>query len=484
MITQEITLTDIHAIADYIYEIPQKFRSDMRVPARIFADKFLLDAIVKDRSLWQLINVTTLPGIVGRALAMPDIHQGYGFPIGGVAAVSLADGVISPGGIGYDINCGIRLMGTPLTIGEIRSKIDVLATALFNAVPSGAGVGGKHTFKGGQLEALLAQGAPYLLKQGYGEPLDLTHCEEGGCLSAADADKVSDHAKKRAIDQIGTLGAGNHFLEIQYVEEIIDEAVARSFGLFAGQVVIMIHCGSRGLGHQVCTDYVRTMVSKLDSWHITLPDRELACAPFYSEQGQDYFKAMAAAANFAWANRHMIGHRIRQAVQALFDKKTNVWTMYDVSHNIGKIEEHVIDGKKQQVLVHRKGATRAFGAHHPAVATTYQEVGQPVFIPGTMGTSSYVLVGTQRAMELSLGSTCHGAGRAWSRTHAQQALSGLQVRKELEKKGIIIRCRSDNELSQEAPSAYKDVDNVVNVVHEVGIATKVVRLKPVAVIKG
>lgn len=484
MADQTVRLDDLIPISENLFEIAQTFRSDMRVPARVFANKELLEDIVQDKSLWQLINVTTLPGIQSYALAMPDIHQGYGFPIGGVAAMDIETGVISPGGIGYDINCGMRLMATNLRAPDIAPHIDELATQLFNTIPSGMGRGGQHEYTGTQIDAILKNGAAHMLKLGFGTQHDLIMCEEHGCLSGAEPEYVSLEAKKRGSDQIGTLGSGNHFLEVQRVETVLDEDIAKKFGLFKDQIVILIHCGSRGLGHQICTDYVRIMVPKIGSWGISLPDRELACAPFKSEEGQRYFKAMACAANFAWANRHVIGHNVRSVIQKLFGMATNVQTVYDVSHNIGKIETHTIANKQKSVLVHRKGATRAFGPKSADLPEIYQTTGQPVLIPGTMGTASYVLAGTQEAMSLSFGSTCHGAGRRLSRIAATKKIQDAALRKQLEQQGITIRTRSDRGLAEEAPFAYKDIDNVVNTVSSAGIAKKIVRLLPIAVIKG
>lgn len=484
MAQKPIGIQDLIPISDNIYEIAKSFRADMRVPARVFASKELLTDILKDNALEQLINVCTLPGIVAHALAMPDIHQGYGFPIGGVAAIDPEIGVISPGGIGYDINCGMRFMTTPLHVSEIKKDIPTLAHTLFKKIPSGVGTAGALQYTGKDLDEILTHGAPHIQKNGFGSQEDILMCEEHGCLKHANPDYVSKEAKKRGSDQIGTLGSGNHFLELQCVETIFEPEIAKIFGLFQDQLVIMIHCGSRGLGHQVCTDYVHTMVPKIAAWGITIPDRELACAPFRSTEGQQYFMAMACAANFAWANRHVIGHLVRQSVHELFGKSVPVHTLYDVSHNIGKLEWHAINTKEKLVLVHRKGATRAFGPGHPDLVPCYQKTGQPVLIPGTMGTASYVLAGTTRAMEVSLGSSCHGAGRKLSRSAALKTISGPQLRKKLESQGITICCPSNKGLAEEAPIAYKNVDNVVNVVSNAGIAQKVVRLTPIAVIKG
>ncbi|MBI2775163.1 RtcB family protein [Candidatus Dependentiae bacterium] len=482
---EKITQADLIKIEKYLYEIPRTFRSDMRVPARIFATEKMLKDIGIDRSLWQLVNVATLPGIVNYALAMPDIHEGYGFPIGGVAATAIDHGgVISPGGIGYDINCGVRLLASNVTAKEIAQDLERLATALFNAVPSGVGRGGNVVMKGKDLNNVLARGAPFMLEKGFGEPADIEYCEERGCMSGANPDLVSDKAKERGADQLGTLGSGNHFLEVQKVDEILDPETAQIFGLRKDQVTVMIHCGSRGLGHQTCTDYVRQFMPLLPKWNIQLPDKELVCAPFKSPEGQEYFAAMQASANFAWANRHLIGHWVRQAWQEVLGDNAHLNLVYDVSHNMGKKEKHEVDGSMLDLLVHRKGATRSFGAERSEVPVKYRAVGQPVLIPGTMGTASYVLVGTNKGMELSFGSSCHGAGRKMSRFAAKKSVRGSALRGQLESKGIIVRCDSDVGLAEEAPSAYKDVEEVVNVVHDAGIAKKVARLVPIAVIKG
>ena len=482
---QEIPIEVLQEVSKHIYEIPKSYRKDMRVPARIVISKKMINDVAKDQSLWQLVNVASLPGIVKCAWAMPDIHQGYGFPIGGVAAVDLSkNGVISPGGIGYDINCGVRLLSLPISSKEIKPKLGHLADLIFDAVPSGVGRGGKFVFKGSDIDAILRNGPKELVNRGYGNEQDLICCEEGGCMQSADTRFISQRAKDRGADQVGTLGAGNHFLEVQVVDEIFDKKAAECFGLEQGKVCIMIHCGSRGLGHQTCSDYVRSMVGKYEQWGIVLPDRELACAPFDSKEGKEYFSAMSAAANFAWANRHMIGHQIRQSCKKVFGESFVVKTVYDVSHNIGKVEDHCIDGKNYNLLVHRKGATRAFGPNHKEVCKKYRSVGQPVLIPGTMGTCSYVLAGTEQAMNLTFGSTCHGAGRKMSRASARKQVSGETIKYQLEKRGILIRSDSNKGLAEEAPLAYKNVDNVVQVIHETNIAHKVAKLKPLAVIKG
>lgn len=480
-----ITRDNLIKIDEVTFEIPVSYRSDMKVPARVLCSESMLEDILHDRSLEQLVNVATLPGIQQYAFAMPDIHQGYGFPIGGVAGMSIDQGgVISPGGIGYDINCGVRLLASSMTAQELQPYMEKIATALFDAVPSGVGRGGKMKLSSGELDNILAEGAKRMVELGYGDVQDLGFCEELGSMSGADPDLVSEHAKKRGADQLGTLGSGNHFLEVQKVEQIYDSQAAQAYGLFPDQVVVMIHCGSRGLGHQTCTDYVRSMMQTADQWGYVLPDRELVCAPFNSKQGQDYFAAMIAAANFAWANRHLIGHWVREAFASVVGNKISLSLLYDVSHNIGKKERHTINGTAMDLIMHRKGATRAFGPGREEIPVRYRSVGQPVLIPGTMGTSSYVLAGTEQGMDITLGSSCHGAGRRMSRTKAKHSVRGSTLRQELERRGIIVRCDSDAGLAEEAPIAYKDVDDVVNVVETAQVARKVAQLKPLAVIKG
>lgn len=480
-----ITLGDLIKLNNVLFEVPTTYRSDMRVPAHIFVNQLMLEDILEDKSIQQAVNVSTLPGIKKYALAMPDIHQGYGFPIGGVAALAIDQGgVISPGGIGYDINCGVRLVAADITADDIKPFLDSLATELFHVVPSGVGRGGKIKLSDSELNKVLMRGAHYMLESGYGIEGDITHCEEEGQMKEADSDAVSDKAKNRGSDQIGTLGSGNHFLEVQKVAEIYDENIASNFGLYQNMVTVMIHCGSRGLGHQTCTDYVRQMLPKLESWGIVLPDRELACAPFNSHEGRQYYSAMCASANFAWANRHVIGHWVRESFKKVIGPNINLRTIYDLSHNIGKKEKHMVNGKELNLIVHRKGATRAFGPGRPEVPPLYRSFGHPVLIPGTMGTSSYVLVGTEKGMENSFGSCCHGAGRRLSRIKAKKMVRGSVLRQELEAQGIIIRCESNAGLAEEAPIAYKDVDNVVQVVQQAGLAKIVARLTPIAVIKG
>ncbi|MCL5958438.1 MAG: RtcB family protein [Chloroflexi bacterium] len=454
----------------------------MRVPARIFASEKMLNEVFRDRSLGQLINVSTLPGILKAALVMPDVHEGYGFPIGGVAALSYPDGVISPGGIGYDINCGVRLLRSNLTFDDVNHHQGLLARRLFQEIPSGVGQGGILKLSDRQLDGVLTRGALWMVEQGYGRTEDLSHLESGGRLENADHHVVSDHAKQRGKDQLGTIGAGNHFVEVDQVVEIFDGHKASSFGLSLNRMVVLIHCGSRGLGHQVATDYIRVMLNSLSKYDITLPDRELACAPLSSQEGTDYFNAMAAAANFAWANRQLITWEVRNVWQELFSESLTI--LYDVAHNIAKIEEHDIDGKVSKVIVHRKGATRAFGPSHPELILEFQETGQPVIIPGSMGTASYVLAGTPEGMKESFGSSCHGAGRRMSRHQAKRQISGKTLKTNLEEQGVFIQAGSIKGLAEEAPLAYKDIHDVIDVVTEAGIAKKVVRLEPVVVIKG
>lgn len=466
------------------WEIQQTYNPLMRVPARVFATAEMLEAVFNDRSLDQLVNVASLPGILGHALAMPDAHEGYGFPIGGVAAMKYPHGVISPGGIGYDINCGVRLLASDLTYAHVKQQLASLTREIYHWVPSGVGRGGSLRLSDAELDEVLNRGVPWMLEKGYALPEDLSCIESGGHLANANAALVSDHAKKRGFDQLGTIGAGNHFAEVDVVDQIFDEDAARAFGLYKDQMVVLIHTGSRGLGHQVATDYIRRMMPVMPTYGISVPDRELVCVPFSSPEGQDYFNAMAAAANFAWSNRQMISWEVRQAWQKEFGKEHMLRLVYDVAHNIAKVEEHEIAGHLQRVIMHRKGATRAFGPGHPELAMNYRESGQPVLIPGSMGTASYVLAGTARGMKESFGSCCHGAGRRLSRQAAKRQIHGRTLRDELLAKGIHIQTGSVSGLAEEAPAAYKDIDEVVRVVHEAGIAKIVARLRPCAVIKG
>ncbi|MGB9847995.1 MAG: RtcB family protein [Minisyncoccia bacterium] len=474
---------DFVKINDFLWEIPKGWRDDMRVSARVYASEKLLEESMRDRSLHQLINVATLPGIVNYSLAMPDIHEGYGFPIGGVAAIKADEGVISPGGVGYDINCGMRILLSDYSKEEIEPYLDKLATAIAKVVPSGLGKGHDVGISLSSLDRVLNGGAKKLVEDGYGEKEDIEFCEAGGCLEFADAKMVSNKAKNRGQDQLGTLGSGNHFLEILRVAEIFDEKISQTMGLFLNQIVVMIHTGSRGLGHQVATDYIQQMMKLMKKYNFSVPDRELVCAPFKSDEGQNYFSAMSAAANFAWANRQMITFYIREAWKKILGKDKKLRILYDVAHNIAKLEEYEIEGKKQKVLVHRKGSTRAFPPFHPEIPLKYQSIGQPVLIPGSMGTASYVLVGTEKSLE-SFYSTCHGAGRRMSRMAAVKTLSPKEIVKYLENKGILVKCESLKGLAEEAPEAYKDINEVVNVVHQSNLSLKVAKLLPLAVIKG
>jgi tRNA-splicing ligase RtcB (3'-phosphate/5'-hydroxy nucleic acid ligase) len=471
-------------IDDTLWEIPADAREDMRVPARVFADEDLLEAILTDRSLEQLQNVATLPGIVEAAIAMPDIHQGYGFPVGGLAATAAPDGVVSPGGVGYDINCGVRLLATPFAHGEIDDRTrGALVEAIARRVPTGAGKGGPLALRGRELDEVLEQGPRWLVEhRNVGTAEDVAATESEGRLDGADPAQVSPRARERGSDQLGTVGSGNHFIEVQRVEEVLDRDAAERFGLRRGQVTVLIHSGSRGLGHQVCTDYVRRMDAALSRHGITLPDRQLSCAPLDSAEGRAYLAAMAAAANFAWANRHAIAHRVREAIGRVLGASVADETrqVYDVAHNVAKVELH----GGRELCVHRKGATRAFPAGSPEIPDAYRAVGQPVFVPGSMGTGSYVLVGRPAAMKLSFGTTCHGAGRCMSRTAARKRIGGAELRRELEQQGIVVSCPSNKGLAEEAPFAYKDVDKVVSVVEVVGLAARVARLRPLGVVKG
>jgi tRNA-splicing ligase RtcB len=466
-------------IDETTWEIPASARGDMRVPARIFADEEILDEIAGDLSLDQLQNVATLPGVVEAAIAMPDIHQGYGFPVGGVAATELPDGVVSPGGVGYDINCGVRLLALPLSERELGDRRERLVHEISRSVPAGAGKQGGIDLGADQLDAVLRDG-PRALRDV--RPDDVERTESEGRLDGADPAAVSGRARRRGHDQLGTMGSGNHFVELQVVERVLDPEAADVFGLEEGQLTVLIHSGSRGLGHQVCTDYVKLMDARLASYRIHLPDRQLACAPASSPEGRRYLGAMAAAANFAWANRQAIADGVRRAIRTVLggDTAHRTTQVYDVAHNVAKVETH----GGATVCVHRKGATRAFPAGSEDIPAAYRGVGQPVFIPGSMGTSSFVLAGEPAAMERSFGTTCHGAGRRLSRTAARKRIGGAELRRELESRGIVVRCPSPKGLAEEAPFAYKDVDRVVGVVERAGLARRVARLAPIGVVKG
>lgn len=456
-------------IDNWLREIPKTYRDDMRVPARIYvSDKMWED--IEEEALVQLVNSATLPGIVKYAIAMPDIHVGYGPPIGSIGAMKLPDGVISPGFIGYDENCSVRILKSEYKEEEIKPYLDKLATEMQEEVPSGLGKGRKIKLSIEQIDKILEGGVPYLVEQGYGNKEDVENCEEEGKMKQADASAVSQKAKIRGRDQVGTLGSGNHFCSIERIDEIYDEKVAEVFGLFKNQVVVMVHTGSRGLGHQNCTDYLKIIMKALPKYNIKLPDKELACVPFSSSEGQRFFKAMSAVCNFAWSNRHMISYYIRKAWERTLGEKVNLKLLYDVAHNIAKIEKHEVDGKEIELIVHRKGAIRAFPE-------------QPVIVPGTMGTASYIMTGTEKAKE-SFFSVTHGAGRAMSRHAAIRALSGQEVINQLKAKGILVKCYSMRGIAEEAPQAYKNIDEVVEIVHQAGLSKKVARLKPLAVIKG
>ncbi len=474
----------LEKIDDYRWRIRRDARRGMRTDVRVYASKSILDKIAKDASLEQAANVATLPGIVGSSLAMPDIHQGYGFPIGGVCATDMAGGVVSPGGVGFDINCGVRLVRANLSEAEVRPKLRELIDQIFRDVPCGTGGSGFVKISAKELDQLLVEGAGWMVRHGYGEPRDAEHAEAGGALADAGPGQVSARAKERGRPQLGTLGSGNHFLEVQYVDRIADEEAARAMGLSQGQVVVLIHSGSRGLGHQVCTDSLRDMGPAMKKYGIEVPDRQLACVPIESKEGQAYLSAMRGAANFAWANRQGITHFLRGAFQRIFGAATRLDLVYDVCHNIAKHERHEIDGKRRDVLVHRKGATRAFPPGHPEVTPAYRQVGQPVFIPGSMGTASWVLAGQQGSMLETFGTTCHGAGRLLSRSAAKKGRDLRSVLQSLEDAGIYVRSETKKGILEEIPEAYKDVDEVIEVVHNAGLAKKVARLRPMGVIKG
>lgn len=475
-------------IDDYRWKIPENYKTGMRVPGLIYASKEMLESMREEQTPEQVANVAFLPGIVGYSLAMPDIHWGYGFPIGGVAAMDIKDGVISPGGVGYDINCGVRLLRTSLSEAEVRPRITELINELFLNVPSGLGSEGKIKVSQKEMNRLMVEGARWAVKRGLGFEEDLDVTEEGGCLGGADPDKISDKAAKRGTPQAGTLGSGNHFLEVQVVKEIFDSHIANIMGITEiGQILVLIHTGSRGFGHQVCTDHLRVMEQAVSKYGIKLPDRQLACAPIGSPEGQDYLGAMACAANYAWTNRQCIAHWVRESFSKIFGKspeKLGMRQIYDVAHNIAKIEEHTIDGRKVKVCVHRKGATRAFPAGHKDIPRRYKEIGQPVLVPGDMGRCSFIAVGTERAMKESFGSTCHGAGRVLSRGAAKRSIRGADVIRELESRGIVVKTENVSALAEEASQAYKDVTEVINVVHQAGISSKVAMAIPMGVIKG
>lgn len=467
-------------------EVPIGYKAGMRTNGIIYVDE-TLEKELEVHSIDQVANVATLPGIVGSSLAMPDIHTGYGFTIGGVAAFDLKDGVVSPGGVGYDINCGVRLLRSNLYRDDIRNQIKDIVNALYKDIPTGVGSKGKLRLNAAEHKKVLLKGARWVVEQGFGDKEDLAHTESAGCIEGADPDMVSDKAYERGSAQLGTLGAGNHFAEIQYVDEIYDEKSAAVMGLFKDQITVMIHTGSRGFGHQVCTDFLEVMQKAVRKYGIELPDRELACAPFNSPEAGDYMGAMKAAANYAWANRQLITYWVKESfinVLGTGPKSIGMSLVYDVAHNIAKVEEHIVDGKKRKLIVHRKGATRAFPPGHPELPEVYKHIGQPVIIPGDMGRASFVLTGTDRGMQESFGSTCHGAGRAMSRHQAMKKAKGRAIWREMEDRGIVVRATGRSTLAEEMPEAYKDISAVVNVVHNAGLSKKVVRLRPLGVIKG
>jgi tRNA-splicing ligase RtcB len=476
----------LRQVDEYRWEIPREGK--MRTRGLIYASQEMLPKIRDDKSLEQVANVAMLPGIEGASLAMPDIHWGYGFPIGGVAAFNLEEGIVSPGGVGYDINCGVRLLRTNLERSDIEKDMETLVNTFFSNIPSGVGSRRKDLkLSMPTLKQVLRYGAGWAVKNGFGHADDLAHIEAGGQIEGADPDMVSQFALDRGKDQLGTLGSGNHFVEVGYVAEIFDDKLAAALGLHKGQITVIVHTGSRGLGHQVCDDYIKVMLKASDKYGIWLPDRQLCSAPITSREGQQYLAAMAAAANFAFANRQMITHWVRESFEQVFKmgpKKLGLELVYDVAHNIAKIETHLINGKEKKVCVHRKGATRAYPPGHPETPAAYKETGQPVLIPGDMGRYSFVLVGTQKAMEETFGSTCHGAGREMSRHAALKVAKGRDIVRELAKKGIVVRGAGRGTVDEEISEAYKDVEGVVNVTHGAGISRKVAKLRPLGVIKG
>jgi tRNA-splicing ligase RtcB len=481
-------MVSLKKLEDVVWEIPTSYKKGMRVPARVYADEYLLQKMQSDLTLEQAANVAMLPGIYKYSIVLPDGHQGYGFPIGGVAAFDAEEGVLSPGGVGYDINCGVRILRTDLKYEDVKDKLTELAELLFRYIPSGLGSRGRISLSKGELDRVLAEGVEWAVEKGYGWSEDPEFIEERGSMEGADPSKVSDTAKERGREQLGTLGSGNHFLEIQVVDKIYDPKAAAVMGITeVGQVTVMIHTGSRGLGHQVCSDYLRIMEVAVRRYNMPLPDRELVSVPAKSREAEDYFAAMKAAANFAWTNRQLITHWTREVFSKVLGRSADdlgMHIVYDVAHNIAKLEEHTIDGGRKLVYVHRKGATRAFPPGHSLVPSKYKGIGQPVLIPGSMGTSSYILVGTNKAMEISFGSAPHGAGRVLSREEAKRRYRGSEIKSSLESRGIVVRAASMAVVAEEAPSAYKDVDRVADVADRAGMAKKVVRFVPISVVKG
>ncbi|MBU0504131.1 MAG: RtcB family protein [Candidatus Omnitrophota bacterium] len=478
----------LEKIDDFRWRIPKSYKPGMRVPGMVYADEKLLKDIKKDKALEQIANVAFLPGIVNASLAMPDCHWGYGFPIGGVAATDIEEGgVISPGGVGFDINCGVRMLKTDLTYEDINDKIEKLVYGLFSDVPSGIGSKGDIRVSVKEEREILLKGSKWAVEKGYGIADDLECTEEYGAIEGADPQTVSDRAYERGKAQSGTLGSGNHFLEIQVIDQLYNQEACDVLGLDLGQISIMIHSGSRGLGYQICDDYTKSMVHCLNKYGINVPDRQLACAPVNSQEGRAYLSAMKCAANYAWANRQCLMFLTRKVFEKVLGsswQKMGMFLIYDVAHNIAKIEKHLIGGKEKTLCVHRKGATRAFAPGHPALPERYKKIGQPVIIPGDMGRNSYLLVGTQKAMEETFGSTCHGAGRVKSRTEATRTINVDSLLKELNSKGIIVKASGRGTIAEEAPQAYKNVNDVVDVVHNAGISKRVCRMRPLGVIKG
>jgi tRNA-splicing ligase RtcB len=478
----------LEKIDNYRWRIPKSFMDSMRVDGLIYANDKLIDSIRKDSALQQVANVATLPGIVKHSFAMPDIHWGYGFSIGGLAATDIEKGgVISPGGVGYDINCGVRLLKTDLFEKDIKLKLKELVYGLYYNVPAGIGSKGNIRISVKEEEKILIKGAAWALSKGYATESDIEHTEENGAMEGANPDAVSERAYERGRKQSGTLGSGNHFIEIQVVDKIYDEKAAGIFGLSKDQVTVMVHSGSRGFGYQICDDYAKKMVHTLSKYNIKIPDRQLACVPLDSEEGKLYFGAMKCAANYAWNNRQCLMYLVRQTFEKIFAKSSQalgISLIYDLAHNIAKLEKHVVDGREKILCVHRKGATRAFGPNHPELPQKYKDIGQPVIIPGDMGTGSYLLLGTQAAMDETFGTTCHGAGRCLSRKAASRNYTAAQIKKELEKKGIVIMAAGKNTITEEAPGAYKDIDDVVNAVDGAGISRRVCRFRPLGVLKG
>ena len=474
-------------IGENQYQIDADSNLGMKVPVRIYADEPLLHKMLSDRTIMQAQNVSCIPGIVSHSIVLPDGHEGYGFPVGGVAAMDAEEGMISPGGVGYDINCGVRLLRSNLTEQTVRSKLKELVTDLFSSIPSGVGSKGAVKLSHSELDEVLVRGVNWAIDHGYGSSNDSDVCEENGQIQNADPNEVSDKARKRGAPQLGSLGSGNHFLEVQKVAEIHDEEAANRMGIKEGTITVLVHCGSRGFGHQVCSDYLRVSEQAMEKYDIHLPDRELACVPNTSEEGESYRKAMFAALNFAWSNRQMITHWTRKSFERVFNQTEadlDMKLVYDVSHNIAKVEKHKVDGQERKLVVHRKGATRAFPANRDEIPLKYRDLGQPVLVPGSMGTASWILLGQPNSMNLSFGSTAHGAGRTMSRSKARRNYTEDDVKKSLNDKGIFIKALTRDGVVEETPQAYKDVDAVVNVSHNLGIATKVAKLIPIGVIKG